>query len=328
MLDHCFGAGKTSLVFKFRKVLSENAQEQGVDALLKSELYQNLQRAIYLHINFKSTSFHSNLPISIANRELDIDAVCDHLVLVAVHEAVAFSLQRADVPDFLNAEKALLFLESCIAPDVKFLFHFDDVGSFEQFGDVGIRFLCRLWSFAESLRANGHFYVLTGRSTWLYLLGKNEKFQGRPGSFQSPTYMVLIPLELLSRDSVLQMFRVQNDSCAKFADANIDALMALTAGVPRTVTAIIAFFKSKGGLISLENSHLERAVAQSCAEWHQDRSDQNEQLFRTLVELSWAGICFDSDCKIGAEQEPITSAIARLGAYRLRVLQTAINFVL
>jgi hypothetical protein len=136
-----------------------------------------------------------------------------------------------------------------VARKSKFLVHFDDVGAFEKNGiDLGRDFLYRIWHIGEALRCDGHFYVMTGRSTQLHNVGISTG-ERKLGEFVSPTNAVMIRLPPLSFQSLCDIFTLNKSKLASplVVDdvVNIDAmhvLYALTSGVPRAIHAAFQFY--------------------------------------------------------------------------------------
>ncbi len=255
IMDHCFGVGKTSLVFKFRRILA-SASDSRI-ASLTSPGYTRLCRATYLNIRFQCST-KENLALS--------DEFCQSVVLREIRSALIHAVS-APVPLMPDIQALLIFLRSL--PGVFFLFHFDDVGAFElPSSSFGALMLCTMWSIAEQLRDANHFYVFTGRSAFLRLLGKGHiLFENRPIAFQSPTDMRLVPLGLLSHSSVQAMFLEHANTHLRFfiqQSGNLQAVHAFTGGVPRAVTTMLQFLTMKRvGDLTAANSWTSRCAPAS-----------------------------------------------------------------
>ena len=103
--------------------------------------------------------------------------------------------------------------------------------------------LCQMWVIGEKLRQLGHFFVLTGRSAYLHLLGKqNKDFAERPNGFESPNRMELVSLDVLSQDSIQQVFeghKVKQAGKWIHSPGILADVEALTGGIPRAVTSVL-----------------------------------------------------------------------------------------
>jgi hypothetical protein len=310
IMDHCFGAGKTSLVYKFRMVLgaaSASTSLRSRISTLDQLMYTRLNASVYLHIPFRpalKNCDYTRLP-----------EFCQSYVLESIGAVLEQSLRKG-VPKFSDTNSLKHFLLSL--DPVIFLFHFDDVGAFEMpSSGLGVQMLCTLWTLAEELRLAGHFYVLTGRSAYLHLLGKsNMMFEGRPAGFQSPNPMRMISLDLLSKEAIQQIFARRPDARAReFAkvEGNIESVLTLTGGIPRAVVTLLEYFSAASDQhFSLDDPILQEYLVGACSKPHQSATDATS--FRLLAELSWGGIDFDLNTAV-LSGEMLSSVVARLGGY-------------
>ena len=154
--DDSHGSGKTSLVFKFRKVLAMNDQWKEPDG------YTNLKEAIYLHIRL--TAEDSRPLKQLCEENNYCPNIFDHQILTIISYSLKSSCRKTHLElDCSNLEIFLKQLQSLTS--VKFIFHFDGVGSLQTSAgkEISIMMIYRLWIIADSLKSIGHYYALTGR---------------------------------------------------------------------------------------------------------------------------------------------------------------------
>jgi len=94
------------------------------------------------------------------------EAICRKINLVLETSGPRRHVDRVKVQEligFLNRE----------APKTHFLFHFDELGVFDGLNaSVAQTLMYRVWT--EQLRDHLHFYILSGRSSYLHLIGKGH----------------------------------------------------------------------------------------------------------------------------------------------------------
>ena len=308
IMDHCFGAGKTSLVWKFRKIVSNlpSVQHKELDA----KAWEKLQSAVYLHVLFRSEGISGQFLRELGMMNNDQQTVALDRFIYKELISVLQTSSGGTVPykPLENIDNDQQFLKKIVdGSQVPFLFHFDDVGSLEGY-PFGLSILYRMWFIGENLRSIGHFFVLTGRSSFLHLIGRKVKFEGKP-LYDSPNNTVLIPLDVLSSDSIREIF--YEKELNHLIDTNLEYVRLLTGGIPRAVTVLLRFVCSYKS-IDLLDVNLESFVSRNCPNLFARAVD--EDTFRRLVEFAWNGIDFDPDTD-SISGEFVSSAIARLGLY-------------
>ncbi len=311
IMDHCFGVGKTSLVYNFRSILASSSDLRVTT--FKPLAYSRLFRAVYLNIRFDCMSWKAS-PFSYVAYE--------KTVFCEISRALSFSLAREDL-QLTSTDELLALLRSL--PDVVFLFHFDNVGAYEVLDPrLGAGVLCALWLVAEQLREYGHFCVLTGRSAMLRLLGKViMPFNHSPHGYRSPSSVYLVPLGLLSQDAIRTMFLDHPlHALTTFIEqhGNLQAVHAFTGGVPRAVALLIQYLGitdavdltavNSRGCLDLPTIH--SSISDLCCASVLSESDA--AWYRVLLEIAWAEIDCDLDSIVFGE-EFMSSFVARVGIY-------------
>eukprot|EP00727_Mastigamoeba_balamuthi_P014138 m51a1_g9347 hypothetical protein (653) ;mRNA; r:88628-111760 len=135
------------------------------------------------------------------------------------------------------------------APGRKFFFVFDEVQSFEKRAKLsatdGVLDLYAFWQFAEELRTAGHFYVLCGRSKFLYLIGQSHcPFPDRPETVRSPNVTRVINLNVFTDEGIREYFDamgLHSWTCS----IGIHYIRRLTAGVPRILYFVVPYLRDK-----------------------------------------------------------------------------------
>lgn len=92
------------------------------------------------------------------------------------------------------------------------MFHFDDVGAFEG-GEYGAKILYRIWNIGEQFRRAGYYFVLSGRSRFLHMMGAQKDFPGKlTGEYyqSSPCATLLIGANTLSKEAVRSVLIAKN----------------------------------------------------------------------------------------------------------------------
>ncbi len=151
-MDHCFGSGKTSLMFKFRDILRQRIPlgDASMDHLVKNATFDRLMSSIFLHIPFEE-------PARLALHDTTssgLQSYCESFIVKQIQDVLEFSLQRPIHEGFRSQEDLRIFISSQQLPH--FLFHFDDVGAFESISlPLGMAFLCCLWKIGELLSRTG-----------------------------------------------------------------------------------------------------------------------------------------------------------------------------
>lgn len=297
--DNVFGSGKTKFVYKFRELLD------GLNWSGKSDAeWDKLAKAVYLHVPF--APYGELEPTS---------QKCMHVVLNTVRSVVAVSCRCsvADYPPVDDVEGFIMALARLCSPESpRLLFHFDDVGSYEALGNkLGGTMLSEMWRLGDRLRGQGHYIVMTGRSTLLHLLGSTRVSLA---GYQSPDKTVIIPLPPLSVEAVQKM--IKEFGLERIIDL-ADDIHTLTGGIPRAVYTVVSYFLANPECNSLQDSLV--AVMAALATWcPQTLVSDDMWLFQRCLELSWAGVLFTNDSVICGEHvsEYLTSVIARLGIFR------------
>ncbi len=298
-------------MFKFRGLLQDlaTANDPRVKYIRTRQAFHRLMDAIYLHVLCVPPS-HSFFKTEFPTAQLR-----DQFILHLIFCAVEYSLQRP-LSRFTSREELSSFLSTPSLPC--FFFHFDDVGVLEYASScLGAELLCSLWEIAEILRSSGHFFVLTGRSTLLRHLGRDGlQFPGRPQLFRSPNPMVSIPLELLTRESIVAIFHEHDCPAAvNFIDrvGVVDAVLTLTAGIPRAVTTILEHVMLRDtDSVDVNSLELQHQIQKMCGSPF--AAFQDVALGKMLFEFAWAEMVFDMESTTMLD-EPMSSAIARLGGY-------------
>jgi hypothetical protein len=289
--DQAFGAGKSSLVYKFRRILEEIS-----DWTERPEKYELLKSAVYLNVHF---DLHGSLGSSKEDYMRFILATLRRVINASCGAPVTLNVDNLD--DFLRD------LAVCCG-DIRFLFNFDDVGCFEPYGNaIGAAMLYIIWNIGDRLRGQGHFFVMTGRSSLLHIIGTGRL---KCKAYSSPDTTVVIPLPPLSESgiaAVMREFRLD-----RVID-QVSAIHTLTGGIPRAVYAVVRFFTLDGTKTSVQDelSALLNTLRLVCP---QAMSPDDTDNFRRCTELSWAGMHFTDDSMIF--NEPITSLMARVGIFR------------
>jgi hypothetical protein len=304
-MDHCFGAGKTSLAWKFRGLL--RTMDPVLLSPFKDDKLQRLYAAVYLHIPFRNDLLPPGFIAKSDITPADFDHfICSRISTVLHQSCANFST--------CHSIDELLHLLGHVARSTTFLFHFDDVGAFELPNpEVGKKMIYRMWIIAERLRDRGDYFLLTGRSAHLHLIGKVPL--GVVG-FESPNRTVLISLSVLSSESIRKMFlehkavRVHG-----WIEEHLAAVTLLTGGIPRAVTSVLRYITMCSPHRELphpEDEHLILDLKNNCNHVFSDVTEA--KLFSRLTELAWAEIDFNPDTA-KFDGEAITSIIARLGVY-------------
>ena len=311
-MDHCFGAGKTSLVWKFRNILTSLVP--GRLAAFNESQFNDLKQAIYLHVPFRKEMLSEEFQIKSSQNQLSVGNY-DQVICQQLSSVLQNSCNRS-FPLCSNFEEISAQLSS-LAQDTKFLFHFDDVGAYElPCPEIGIRFLYRLWNVAERLRDRGDFFVITGRSAYLHLIGKNSDFHLRPSvGYESPNNTILISLDVLSLEAIKGVFRNSKVSHVRqWGVINLYAIEVLTGGIPRAVISVLKYVSvlRSDNLPSPDDENLALALQNVCPSLFTNLDYSN--ILRTLAEFTWAEIDFDPTIAI-LSGEPIAYLIARLGLY-------------
>lgn len=301
--DNCFGAGKTSLVWKFRNVLDQISDwkwPEGSDSL---------RNAIYIHVPF--------FVVPLKKVDFNDPNQIDELLLKRFWDVFSLSLRIYHMNP--NTIDELINIVNSRCGGYKILLHIDDVGAFEGLKD-GKNTLYRMWHIGELFRMKGgHFYVLTGRSSYLRTIGKSET-RNNPGCFVSPNPASLIPLPLLSSSSVKSILqehreKLPSDLFNENGDPNeeiINFIHTFTGGVPRAIIAAVTFYFSEKYASLSSMSALEAFVADICP--INNLQERDRTILYLCLEFSWAQISMTDNYKIF--DEPITAIIARLGIYR------------
>lgn len=294
VLDQCYGAGKTSLVWKFRKL-----------AITTHNKNHPLFDATYLSVRFQENDFSP--PKDCTDEQFKASAeemICKKLV------TVLGSSSQSSFPVSDNMTDLCRSL-SGHAGSTKFLFHFDEIGCFETIHseDVGRKTLYCVWSAAEKLRNMGHFFVLSGRSRHLHSIGKQFSQDLGP-DFGSPNSTRLIPLDTLSSDAVKAVFESQGATSWIEKDGNLKAISLLTGGVPRAVYYAALYVKSNDAALATDE-RLRNHIETHCSMMF---TLSDNALFRHLVEMSWAGIDIDVNT-VAVDNEPISATLTRFGLY-------------
>jgi hypothetical protein len=302
VLDQCFGTGKTSLVWQFRQILAATG-EADADEHVDTERKQKLNDAIYLSVRFiaEDALIAPSSVVGDAEFKQKAEAVVCNALLRTLNQASSCALAS------VATVEELIQLTPALRNGQKFLFHIDEVGSFETLLDLerGRKMLQSIWSAAELLRHRGHFFVLSGRSRYLHLIGRQFN---RIANFESPNTTVLIPLNNLSSKSIKSVF--QEKACHDWItkEGHLEAMQILTGGVPRAVASAAEYAKTNATALPSE-SGLKHHVQTSCPLLFEDYDDNS---FRHLVEIAWAGIEVNLDA-LYEGNEPLSAILTRFG---------------
>jgi hypothetical protein len=300
--DNCYGAGKTSLIWKFRNVLN------GIQGWEWPQGSQPLRDAIYVHVQFVD-SLTPNHPLNFENPD-----EIDRMLLQRFTEIFSISLRNFDLVPASFDELIRIVNDRC--GEYKLLVHMDDIGAYEHC-EHAKNILYRMWHIGEKFRLNGgHFYVLTGRSSHLHTIGKSPS-KAKPSCFESPNPGELIPLPLLTTNSIklilqehagklsLDLFNENNEPKEEI----INHIYSFTSGVPRAVNAaLLCYLQTNNPTFT----RVENFIVRKCS--GPTLLEQDRAIFHCCLELSWAQISMTN--KETILNEPITAVIARLGIYR------------
>ena len=313
--DDCFGSGKTSLICKFRTVLASH------DSWMAPKGYGAVKNAIYLYINFTKDD-----SVRLCDLEYQSSSTYDRLLL----NKISIVLERSARGQllYLDCTDANKFVErlNSVAP-VKFIFHFDDIGSLESINgkEVATLMIYRLWIIADKLRENGNFFAITGRSEILRGIGNSIRLKtNHPNTsltdYTSPDIMRQIPLPPLEKSSIIKILEEKKKMFPKVrTDAEfVDWVFDYTLGIPRAIYAVLRYF-----ILTQTDEHEEKEkdfyehiaiqIKSVCKVSTYQESDT--KLYYRLLEISWAG--FEISKLATINEELISSVIARLGMYQL-----------
>lgn len=299
--DHCFGAGKTSLVWKFRKVL-QNLSETGQWEWPSGS--ETLKEAVYVHVLFSEDIPSTFILRAYQQDDEQLAYDIDMMLLKRLEAVFRRSLNGIEIDCY--SRDAFVSSVSRYASQKYFLIHLDDVGNFEDNGELGKTILYRIWNFGECFRQYGHYYVLTGQSTFLHTIGQSPRRQSQ-GLYSSPNPGQLVPLPLLNIESVKLMF--SEFKLPLPSKEKLDELHLLTGGVPHAVVCAVSCFRSN---VEPSLDTLAQTITAKCGRLILDPNDA--KFFHVCLELSWTRIHLNDECFILGE--PITALIARLGIYR------------
>jgi len=161
--------------------------------------------------------------------------------------------------------------------------------------------------------------MLSGRSSVLHYMGKNmnsTKFTRKPTNYKSPTTTILVPLSLLSKDSVRRFFLETEYNITWIKDeTNLNNVMLYTGGIPRILYSLRRWIKhnpSELKSFSFDNSLFLQTLESDCKNLFE--CPQDRDAFQILAELAWAKLEINVN-KDEWKGEPITSVIARIGLY-------------
>ena len=295
--DDSFGGGKTSLIFKFRAVLNVMLEEGRWTAPTN---YHVLREAVYIHV-----------PFGTYGKRGSTSEDCAHTVLNALRFALISSCRsKAAALSTTNIDKFCEELACCNHERTRFLLHFDDVGCFEVFGnEVGINMIYTMWIIGDKLRGLGHYFTLTGRSTLLRVVGTGV-LDGV--AFKSPDRTKVVRLSPLSKEAV-QKLLTEFELPHNFVE-QAHEVHALTGGIPRAVYSVAKYLRMNRARVSSVQEDLPGildALEQTC---RTILSPDDIGIFKTCVEMAWAGLYFTDNMSLNGEA--ITSVIARLGIFR------------
>ncbi len=293
LCDACFGAGKTSLIYKFRGLL---------DPSKFGPSFSRLKDAIYLHVSFSNPRL-SHLKMDREDQEKYVVQIIYKTLKLSAGSSLLLEKEVHCLDDLLS-----LLVD--ISAEHSFLFHFDDVGAFEdlQVEDLPIKMLYVIWNIGEELRKLHHFYIMTGRSPYLHLVGCKKL--GFP-NYSSPNMCFLINLPPLTRFGIKKMIE-EFKVCEKIDPDLFEWIVQYTAGVPRAVNALLVSIRLMRA--SVDRERLRVAVRNVCQAGLSLLTQEDEVIFRRCVEFSWCGIELHNNTVL--HNEPITSVMARLGLFR------------
>eukprot|EP00727_Mastigamoeba_balamuthi_P008137 m51a1_g3944 hypothetical protein (624) ;mRNA; r:298428-300848 len=290
VMDQAFGAGKTTVAYRFREVLAD---------------MERTDRARLFNGNAES-------PGSV---EETVARVLSQALTMALGQSVAPS-SAAEVVSILEQH----------ARGSHFIFIFDEVGSFEKCRakkciEDGVRALYDVWHFSETLDAAGHFSILLGRSQYLYLIGHNVDFPGKPCDGTSINETVLIPVDLMTRATIADMLR-HFGLAAWCTDVSLDLLVEFTAGAPRLLDTLIGVFKgnniepphSREAGVRLFLSHMVLSVMQLKQSFVLPAPASESEPVRVLLDLVWSEIAV-SRASTMVDGRNISDVIAWAGVF-------------
>lgn len=305
--DNVFGAGKTSFIYKFRTILGDDNFPG------KGPSYEELKSAVYLHIPFRPFGHHG-----------PTYAECLDKALRIVRNVLAISCRCKEEDLCVDSLSSFTVSLAGICPlgSRRLLLHFDDVGSYEPMGNtLGGLMLHAMWRIGDKLRDQQHYFVMTGRSALLHLIGTERLLIEQQ---VTPDTGMVIPLPPLSVNAVRKMM-VEYGVEGILDQAEL--IHSLTAGIPRAVYTVVHYFKANPTAKLLKESMdaVMAALNAACPQtlWS---NDGDRLLFQRCVELAWAGVKFTNDSHMAGEA--VTSFIARLGLFRQPVDGNADKFEL
>jgi hypothetical protein len=286
---------------EFRNVLN------GIQGWEWPEGSQPLRCAIYVHVQFVY-SLTSNRPLNFENPD-----EIDRMLLQRFTQVFSLSLRNFNLAPASFDELIRIVNTRC--GEYKLLVHMDDIGAYDHC-EHAENILYRLWHIGEKFRLNGgHYYVLTGRSLNLHTIGKSPSKRANPSCFESPHPGNLIPLPLLTTNSIkliLQEHAASPRLRDLFNEPNeeiINHIYSFTSGVPRAVNAaVLCYVQTKNPTFT----QVEKFIVVKCAV--PTLLDQDRAIFHCCLELSWAQISMTDEEVI--LNEPITAVMARLRIYR------------
>lgn len=304
VLDQVYGSGKTSLVWKFRSIYSNENNEES----------KQLKNAIYLHVRFDEDEGQTLPPDGADDSQFKKTA--EATICSALLRALRAASNGAFMKDFSgdSSSEAItmdaLFERIPEGNGVTFLVHFDEVGLFEMKvdDDRSRKMLYCIWFTAEKFQRRRHFYVLSGRSRILHVMGRQFN---RLKNWQSPCETVLIALNNLSSGSIKRIFETRGGACAQWIanEENLKSLQILTGGMPRAVHVAAEFVWLNASVTQLA---LQQRLQTSCPDIF---TLHDSTTFRHLVEISWAGIGLNHSeiYRCDGFVEPLSAVLARFG---------------
>ena len=298
-MDDCYGAGKTFLAYRFRELLPELVEDCWDS---KPKDFDTLMTAIYLHIPCRE------LDISIDPSSINQPAVYDILVLKLLAQVLQVSAKHALSFDCSSIDSFIISLLAC-AESTKFLFHIDEIGIYEKYGDrIASNMIYRLWRVGDALKSVGHFFIITGRSRLLRTIGLNTN---RTGHFSSPNFAIMIPLPLLTDKSVECILADENILTRVKEEQLLSFICKLCSGVPRAVLAVVTYFQ-RNIHIQTDYTVLLQTVCFYCLE-NTALQGTDRALFIKCLQYCWTETYFHHSAQLFSE--PISCIIARLGIY-------------
>jgi len=308
-LDDMHGSGKTSLISN----LVETGKALGWH--LRSEKFRELARATYLHIRM---DVHWDGNVSIDKKKMS------SIVRDAIRSVVRTASDgQADLP--LNESEFMVALDK-VCGSQKLILHFDEVGCFEsttEHAGYATAMIYEIWNMGTKLKAKGHYFALTGRSSLLHIVGTG-KLQN--STYRSPHTSKLISLAPLSSEAVLSLMEERIEFTANTIE-EAAAIREFTGGIPRAVVEVIRYVANQSVVFTkLSEPQIEditSAVQQSCC---RVPNSQDSRSFDRCLEMSWCAIEFSDRSTICGE--PITCLIARLGIFREEMDKTSGRFKL